>query len=62
MRTYMIIPTYWTGENNAWEEGDAVYDHPTPINEEGTLRRTIKSLDILNDKDFTLIILAAATN
>jgi len=62
MRTYMIIPTYWTGEGKAWSEGDAVYDHPTPLDEEGTLRRTLKSLEIIDDKDFTLIILAAATN
>lgn len=32
MRKTMVIPTYWcrrTGE--AWREGDAVYDHPTPV-------------------------------
>ena len=32
MRKTMIIPTYWcrrTGE--LWQEGDAVYDHPTPV-------------------------------
>ncbi len=62
MQTYMVIPTYWTGENNEWHEGDAVFDHPTPLNEEGTLLRTIKSIEILDDKDFTLIIIAATTN
>ncbi len=62
MRTYMIIPTYWSGPDGKWEEGDAVYDHATPLNENGTLLRTLKSIEILNDKHFTLIILAAATN
>ncbi len=49
MRTYMVIPTYWTGPNNEWEEGDKVFDHPTPISEEGTIRRTLDSLHILED-------------
>ena len=62
MRTYMVIPTYWGGENGTWVEGDAVYDHATPINEEGTLLRTLQSINILDDKHFTLVIIAAATN
>jgi len=62
MRTYMVIPTYWTGPGKAWEKGDAVYDHPTPLDKEGTLRRTLRSLEILDDQNFTLVILAAATN
>lgn len=62
MRTYMVIPSYWTGSNDQWEEGDKVFDHPTQLNEEGTLRRTLESLNILTDKDFTLIIIAIATN
>ena len=62
MRTYMIIPTYWSGPGGAWEEGDAVYDHATPINQKGTLLRTLISLNILDDKDFTLIIIGAVTN
>jgi len=62
MRAYMVIPTYWSGPDGEWKEGDAVYDHATPVNEDGTLLRTLKSLHILDDKNFTLIILAAATN
>jgi CRP-like cAMP-binding protein len=58
----MIIPTYWTGPDGEWNEGDAVYDHATPINQEGTLARTLKSISILNDKNFTLVIIGAATN
>ncbi len=58
----MVIPTYWTGPDGEWKEGDAVYDHATPVNEEGTLLRTLKSLHILDDKNFTLIILGATTN
>jgi len=62
MRTYIVIPTYWTGPDKEWTEGDAVYDHATPLNSTGTLLRTLESLNILDDKHFTLIILAASTN
>ena len=62
MRTYMVIPTYWTGPNSEWEEGDKVFDHATPVSENGTLIRTLESLHILEDTDFTLIIIAIATN
>ena len=60
MKVTMVIPTYW-GRAEGWREGDAIYDHPTPLNSEGTLRRTIKSMEILNDKDFRLVVLAVAT-
>ena len=62
MRTYIVIPTYWTGPDEEWTEGDAVYDHATPLNSDGTLIRLLQSIDILEDKHFTLIILAASTN
>lgn len=62
MKTYMVIPTYWTGPNSEWEEGDKVFDHATPLSEDGTLKRTLDSLHILEDNDFTLIIIGIATN
>ncbi len=62
MRTYMVIPTYWTGPNNEWKEGDKVFDHATPISEDGTLGRTLESLHILENKEYTLVIIAIATN
>ena len=62
MRVTMVIPSYWARESNiGWKEGDAVYDHPTPLDKEGTLFRAIQSMDILEDKDFQLVILAVAT-
>ncbi len=62
MRVTMVIPSYWARESDVgWKEGDAVYDHPTPLDKEGTLFRAIQSMDILEDKDFQLVILAVAT-
>lgn len=56
MRTTVVIPTYWSRVDNAWETGDAVYDHPTPINGNDTLGRTLESMKILENKKFKLVI------
>ncbi len=57
----MVIPTYWRREE--WfgiKDTDITYDHPTPLNQEGTLKRAIESANILKDKDFILVILAVS--
>ena len=62
MKTVMVIPTYWARESaTGWQPGDAVYDHPTPIDQEGTLREALDSLAVLESNDFSLLILACAT-
>ncbi len=62
MKTVMVIPTYWSREKAVgWQPGDIVYDHPTPIDQEGTLAKTLESLKVLDDKDFTLVVLACST-
>jgi hypothetical protein len=61
MNTVMVIPTYWGRKKEVgWQEGDAIYDHPTPLDEEGTLLRCLESTDILKDKDFSLIIIGVS--
>lgn len=60
MKVTMVIPTYW-GRAEGWRVGDAIYDHPTPLSSEGTLRRAIESMKILNDRDFRLVVIAVAT-
>jgi CRP-like cAMP-binding protein len=62
MKTIMVIPTYWSREATVgWQPGDAVYDHPTPLDQEGTLARALDSLHKLQDKDFSLVVLACST-
>lgn len=56
MRTTVVIPSYWSRADNAWEQGDAIYDHPTPINGNDTLGRTLESMKILQNKKFKLVI------
>ena len=59
----MVIPTYWGREKSVgYKEGDATYDHPTPLDQEGTLQRAIESTDILRDRDFDLVIMGVATS
>ena len=62
MRKVVLIPTYWSRKKEeAWQEGDAVYDHPTPLDDEGTLERTLDSMKILAYKDFKLVLLICPT-
>src|SRR6056297_40136 len=62
MKTVMVIPTYWGRDSETgWQMGDAIYDHPTPVDQEGTLARTLASFKIIDNKEFELIILVAVT-
>ena len=62
MNVTMAIPSYWARESEVgWKKGDAIYDHPTPLDSEGTLLRDLQSIGILKDKDFKLVIIAVAT-
>lgn len=62
MRKTMVIPTYWCrNSNEEWQEGDGVFDHPTPLDKEGTLKRTLLSMNTLEDRDFKLVILVCPT-
>jgi len=61
MRKVVLIPTYWSRAKREWKEGDAIYDHPTPIDEDGTLERTLESMKILTAKDFKLVLLICPT-
>lgn len=59
----MVIPTYWSRESNiGWKEDDEIYDHPTPLDKQGTLKRFLKSVSILSDKDFEIVIIAVPTS
>jgi hypothetical protein len=62
MKTTMVIPSYWGRKKvEGWRSGDSVYDHPTPLDDEGTLRRALESLSVLENKSFDLVILGVAT-
>jgi hypothetical protein len=59
--TCVVVPTYWTRPGGEQKPGDAVYDHPTPIDGQGTLEALLESLSLLS-ADFYLLILVAVTS
>ena len=62
MKVTMVIPSYWgRKKSEGWKETDAVYDHPTPLDEQGTLGRVLESISILEKTDFNLVILGVST-
>lgn len=62
-RTSIVIPTYWgRNKKEGWREGDLVFDHPTPLDGEGTLGRALESLKVLENRDFEVIVISVPTN
>ncbi len=55
-RKVVVIPTYWGRAGGVSLTGDAIYDHPTPLDEVGTLKRALESLNVI-DGDFTLVLI-----
>lgn len=63
MQITIAIPTYWGWETSKPRlPGDSVYDHPTPIDTEGTLSRCLKSLKIITSHTFNVLVITSATN
>ncbi len=58
---WIAVPTYWTHPAGELGENKTVFDHPTPLNQEGTLARTLESFTRLNGR-FKVIIVAAGTS
>lgn len=61
MKQAVIVPTYWAREGGEWRRGDLVFDHPTPLDEEGTLWRCLESLNKLDGK-FNLFLIVVPTH
>lgn len=61
MQTTVVIPSYW---GRSWKEpicfDDDVYDHPTPIDQEGSLKRALDSFAALENKDFNIVVIGVA--
>lgn len=61
LETAIVVPTYWTRAGGRPLPGDAVYDHPTPVDQWGTLGRLLESLCILDVETFHVLVLVAVT-
>jgi hypothetical protein len=57
----VIIPTFWTRRRSraATTRSKAVYDHPTPIDEDGTLPECLRSLEPVEGLGRVLVVVAA---
>lgn len=63
MRATIVIPSYWgRKQGEALNMEDAVYDHPTPLDDEGTLARALASIPVIANSDFNVVVLAASTS
>jgi hypothetical protein len=60
-KNVIVIPTYWSRKKGECREGDLIFDHPTPLDEEGTLIRCLESLNMLKS-DFILILIVIPTH
>ena len=61
MKATIVIPSYWTAPSGKpTDKLLNIYDHPTPITEEGTLPRTLDSLLEL-EGDFNVCIIGTMT-
>ncbi|GAG74141.1 unnamed protein product [marine sediment metagenome] len=51
----IVIPSYWGPAGGlSGGEDEIIFDHPTPLNEEGTLGRLLDSFELVNTQDFNL--------
>jgi GT2 family glycosyltransferase len=59
--TLIIIPTYWAPATPLPENGEIIYDHPTPLTNSDTLTRCLESLKTIEAVDYDVLIVAGAS-
>lgn len=63
MKPIIVIPSYWARPKKDMTHTDMIYDHPTPLDGKGTLRRCLDSLELLDCKEgVDVLVLAASTD
>ncbi len=63
MKLVIVIPSYWGRSScEPFNREDAIYDHPTCLNQEGTLFRALESIRILKHDDFRVVVIGVATH
>lgn len=61
-KTLISVPTYWTYEEGKEDRENSIYDHPTPLNQDGTLFRLLESLKVIEGVEFGVLVVSTATN
>jgi hypothetical protein len=63
MELSIVFPMFWGREKKeVVKEGDYFYDHPTALDEEGTIPPLFDSLKVLKDREFDIIAIAGANH
>ncbi len=52
----MVIPTYWGQDNTGEADEEIVFDHPTMLDETGTLGRLLESLSIFKEVEGKIVV------
>ena len=59
----IVFPMFWGREKKqVVQDGDYFYDHPTPLDDEGTIPPLFESLKVLKDQEFDIIAIAGANH
>ncbi|MBL8027478.1 MAG: hypothetical protein JNL74_13745, partial [Fibrobacteres bacterium] len=58
---WIAIPTYWTHPSTTPGEETVIFDHPTPLDENGTIERLFESLEKI-EGNFKIVVVAAAAH
>ena len=58
----MVMPTYWGPPEDKDIGEEKVFDHPTPLDQEGTLGRVLESLKVLERSDFSIVLIVSSTS
>lgn len=57
----VVVPTYWSRPYGMRRPGDSVEDHPTPVNQSGTMARLLHSLQELADRPKIVLIVISSS-
>ncbi|BBE30297.1 hypothetical protein OSSY52_04380 [Tepiditoga spiralis] len=57
----IVVPTYWTLPSNK-KDSNTIFDHPTPLDFDGTLERTLESLKKIEYYNFDILVITASTH
>ncbi len=61
MQLSLVFPMFWgRKKKKIYKKNDQFYDHPTAINDVGTIPPLFESMTILKDRDFDVIAVAGA--
>ncbi len=59
----IVFPMFWGREKKEIvKEGDYFYDHPTALDDEGTIPPLFESMKVLKDREFDVIAIAGANH